>query len=125
MDSILKLIKDHQKLINAPGPRNQQYINDLVLAAQMELHEMMDELPWKPWKSAEDQPARYPAAAEELADAFIFLFDIWFQLDVDVPLKQLIIDKIIFNIKRLRPETHSNRRHRPMKGGVHTHTRDL
>lgn len=53
-----------------------QYIREVVLCVTDELHELLNEVHWKPWKDARGikDVARY---REELADVLHFVFDLY------------------------------------------------
>jgi len=66
------------------------YIRDLVLAAHMELSEVLNELPWKPWKPAEAQNYNPEAAAKEVVDVIIFCLDIIISLKQEDNIENLV-----------------------------------
>lgn len=51
-----------------------QYIKDMTLACEQELHEMLRETPWKPWKKQQDWQVE--KAQEELIDAMHFIINL-------------------------------------------------
>jgi dimeric dUTPase (all-alpha-NTP-PPase superfamily) len=51
------------------------YAKDMVLALLDEVHEILRELPWKPWKSS-DTPVDTDKLKEEIVDAWHFLLNI-------------------------------------------------
>jgi dUTPase len=55
-----------------------QYIKDMVYALESELHEMMQEIGWKPW--ATSRHINYEAAKSELVDTFQFFMNLCFAL---------------------------------------------
>lgn len=81
-----------------------KYINDMVLAANVELIEMLQELPWKPWKEFNEQEFNLVKAREELADTFIFLYNIARILNMNV--ENYVLQKLETNIKRLEDGFH-------------------
>ena len=54
--------------------KNVQYIKDMTLAAQIELGEMIQETPWKPWKK--EQQWDIDKAREELIDVQHFIINL-------------------------------------------------
>lgn len=68
---LLKLYKtknlDHLK-------NNQQFINDMVLAAIVELTEVLNETAWKPWK--QQQESNLNKFSQELADVLHFFINL-------------------------------------------------
>jgi len=116
MKVIQDLIASHQALIGkSPLTMNSEdtikYVNDMVLALQVELVEMLQELPWKPWKPAHSQVCDIKKALEELDDVFIFAFNIRNMLEPRLKepssLEEGIARKIQTNIDRLRSGFHS------------------
>ncbi len=51
-----------------------QFLKDMVFALEDELHELMDEVGWKPW--ATSRHINYEAAKGELVDAWHFLMNL-------------------------------------------------
>lgn len=114
MHKILAKIRHHQKLLNKAyecTKPNITYIRELVLATHIELDEFINELPWKPWKPIESQPFNLECATEELADVFIFAFNLWVALEsyIEKDLQATINSKIDKNVKRLLTGFHTTR----------------
>lgn len=57
------------------GEERVQFFKDMKLALDAELQEMMDELSWKPWASAEF--FNEEAIKSEIIDAWHFLMNLW------------------------------------------------
>ena len=57
-----------------------QKIRDTCLSMNVELAELLEELPWKPWKPVEHQQLNADAALEEAVDVLIFFLDLWLYL---------------------------------------------
>lgn len=67
------------------GDEFAEYVRNNVLAAQVELGEFIQELPWKPWKSFNGRPvadAPRDRAVEELADVLHFIANLFVALRV-------------------------------------------
>jgi dimeric dUTPase (all-alpha-NTP-PPase superfamily) len=105
MNKILELIKEHQTAIGQNPPADRmQYIRDLTLATHVELAEFIQELPWKPWKNNKHYDLN--AASDELADIFIFTFDLWLALGTSRDLEYTVRNKIAGNMSRLKKKEH-------------------
>jgi len=53
-----------------------QAFRNYVTALLVEQGELTAEVPWKPWRSIEDQPSMFPnTVAEEWVDCLFFLYD--------------------------------------------------
>jgi dimeric dUTPase (all-alpha-NTP-PPase superfamily) len=63
------------------GEEKIQFIKDMNLALQDELHEFLDEIGWKPW--ATSRHVNREAAAGELIDAFHFFMNLCLVIDMD------------------------------------------
>jgi hypothetical protein len=62
-----------------------KYVRDMVLGAQVELGEFIQELPWKPWKNDAGRPdadAR-ERAVEELIDVLHFVLNLALAMRID------------------------------------------
>jgi hypothetical protein len=57
-----------------------QTVRNLCTAINVELAELLNELPWKTWKPVERQSFNERKALEEAADVFIFFLDLWLLL---------------------------------------------
>lgn len=75
LESIFIYQRDLQLKLNTfPDEWDEQYIKDMVLAAQVELTEILNETPWKPWKKQQDlHPSKYK---EEIADLLHFVINL-------------------------------------------------
>lgn len=58
--------------INESLENRLDYTRDVTLALIKEATEMLDELPWKPWKSLDEQTCNGEKAADEVTDIFVF-----------------------------------------------------
>lgn len=75
-------LKAYQKVMGydfeiMPWPKRVAVLRDYVTALHVEQAELLDELPWKPWKTYEDNCyANLPSkAVDEWMDCFVFLID--------------------------------------------------
>lgn len=68
-------IKSHPESMEDPEELI-QYIKDMVLAAEDELHEMLGEIGWKPW--ATSRHINRDAVKSELVDTFQFFMNLCF-----------------------------------------------
>ena len=84
---IFEKLKEQQSIIQ-PEP-DIGYIRDMVLAAHIELAEVLQELPWKPWKPKDTQPNNKLNAAKEVVDTIIFCFDIIIALGMEDKVEDL------------------------------------
>lgn len=114
LQGILWRIEQHQKAIGKDKTSfnlksKMMYIRDLALATNVEIAEILEELPWKPWKELHKQNCDRHAAGKEVVDAIIFLLDIWYQLDTDMDLEKEILDKININMERLDTGLHTDK----------------
>jgi len=84
VSELVQLAREQQALIGQYPPDDPiKYVRDLVLATHVELAELLQELPWKPWKSRETQVNNKNRALDELADVVIFAIDIYVALTAD------------------------------------------
>ena len=81
MKETIRRIAEYQKLMgydfdNMPLEQRMQMLRNYATALLVEQGELINEMPWKPWRPIEDQkePA-YTKAAEEWVDCFFFLVD--------------------------------------------------
>lgn len=58
------------------------YLRTMVLAIDDEMHEMLREVPWKPWSNRTDKQFDSGAVKAELADAWHFFMNIMIALRV-------------------------------------------
>jgi dimeric dUTPase (all-alpha-NTP-PPase superfamily) len=94
-----------QRLLNGKMPAeldmdaHAAYVREQALALTDELHEALNEIPWKSWAtSAEYNRAAY---TEELADVFIFFMNMMLAGDVrPTEIMRTVYDKIHKNMKR-------------------------
>lgn len=76
-----------------------QFIKDMNLALQDELHEFLGEIGWKPW--ATSRHVNYDSAQSELVDAFHFFMNLCMAVDMDADmLFERYKKKRLKNIKR-------------------------
>lgn len=101
---MLDTIFIHQKnlqiqLDTFPEYMDQQYIKDMVLAAQVELTEVLNETSWKPWKKQQEtHPLKYK---QELADLLHFFVNLCLAAEMTPKeLFNLYMDKNKENIDR-------------------------
>lgn len=83
--------------IEAGFENRMNYLRDLSLALVVELSEMLQNLPWKPWKAIEDQPYDLNKANGEYSDIMVFLIDIFLTLNPTLDLEAFLsatLDKI-------------------------------
>ena len=76
---IFELQKEFQMIMGA-NMHSQSFLNMSTFACIVELSEMINETPWKPWKSP--SILNRPNALEELADVFHFFINICLALQV-------------------------------------------
>lgn len=79
-----------------------QSVRNLSLALMMELAELVDSLPWKPWREIEDQPFDIDNVKREMIDIIFFLGAI--REDLGITPEELVVtykDVMINNTKRL------------------------
>jgi hypothetical protein len=81
------------------------FIKDMMLAAQSELNEALDEISWKPWTTGER--FNTTAFASELSDAFQFIMNMWFAampsltpLELAEAMRETLQLKLLINRKR-------------------------
>lgn len=88
-----------RKLGTYPKPFNEQYIKDMTLAAIVELTEILNETPWKPWKKNQElNSQRYK---EEIADLMHFVINLCIVARIEPDeLYRLYMDKNKVNIER-------------------------
>lgn len=112
LKTLMQRIEQYQKFFgherkDKTVEQRRDYVNSLVLGAQIELTEMLQEMPWKPWRTIEDQHSNHSAAAEELIDAMIFLLDIAYQMGLSSSqISHLINRKLNTNLARLKSGHH-------------------
>jgi hypothetical protein len=97
------------------------YVREQALALTDELHEALQEIPWKSWAKRDEM--NRPAYMEELADVFIFFMNMMLIGDVrPTELMDIVEAKIRKNIKRqadgyvISPETKCPGCHRSYDG---------
>jgi len=54
-----------------------EYFRSIALALNLELAEVMNEVPWKPWKPIYNQQYKPDRAAAEICDVFVFAYVLW------------------------------------------------
>lgn len=72
-----------------PVDQKIQYLKDMILALEDELHEAMQEFTWKPWSSATPN-IDYPRIQSELVDAWHFFMNLCITTGLD---PQLLTEK--------------------------------
>lgn len=87
---------------NDLGPGEKiQFIKDMVLAAEDELHEMLGEVGWKPW--ATSRHINVDAFKGEWIDLFHFVMNLALVVDMDSEeIAELYDQKRLKNIQRMR-----------------------
>lgn len=82
-----------------------QFVKDMMLAAQNELNEALNEISWKPWTVGER--FNTTAFASELSDAFQVIMNMWFAampsltpLELAEVMRETLQLKLIINRKR-------------------------
>ena len=112
LKTLMQRIEQYQKFFGHDRKdknlyQRRDYINSLVLGAQIELAEMLQEMPWKPWRPVESQCNNISAASEELIDALIFLLDIAYQMGLSSSqIAHLVNRKLNTNLARLKSGHH-------------------
>jgi len=95
MQEIIKRIAEQQKtmghtdMINQSEENRIDYIRDITLALVKETTEFLDETPWKPWKSVEEQEFNPISANCEICDIIVFAIVLHLTIDSDVPLEKV------------------------------------
>ena len=97
LDLIFERQKQLQDIIEVKY--DQQYINNMALALMCEIHEILDETEWKPWKK--QQHFNRDNYKKELVDALHFFVNLCLAKDINVnELFLAYIAKNDENIKR-------------------------
>jgi len=104
---MFKLIEDYHKILghNRPFDTLEQRMNSFrnsSLALMMELAELVDSMPWKPWRSVEEQTYDIENAKREVVDILFFLVSLCEEMhvtaeDIEIKFHQVIAN----NYKRL------------------------
>lgn len=101
LEDMFKKQEELQRL-NYPNGifKNMGYIKDMTLACEQELHEMLRETPWKPWKL--NQEWNIDNAKNELIDAQHFIINLALALGMSAyEFHALFNSKNAINRKRL------------------------
>lgn len=84
-----------------------QYLRDNVLACSVELNEVLNEFPWKPWKATNYKEVDKSTLLLELVDVHLFLMNImihaditWAELQEHIPIKQRVVEERFEKDKR-------------------------
>jgi len=102
LDIMFEKQKQLQRILGTyPKYMDEQYIKDMVLAAHVELTEILNETPWKPWKQNQElYPLRYRA---EIADLMHFVINLCIVAEMShEELFRLYMEKNKTNIERKR-----------------------
>ena len=78
----------------------------MVLAAHVELTEVLQELPWKPWKPEELQSNNKAKAAKEVIDTIIFCFGVIIALGLESSIENLFGETFLKIDKRIQEENY-------------------
>ncbi len=105
---MLKQIQEQQKAMGYifdPWDEKEKwaYFRDISLALIKEASEVLDEVPWKPWKPIKSQTFNEEKAALEICDVMVFSFVLWNTLDPAISFEeawQKTMDKIETRIKK-------------------------
>ena len=76
--------------INVGLKERMNYLRDISLSLIVEVVELLQELPFKPWKAIEDQPCNFAEAEKESIDIFVFLIDLMLILNPCIDLEGAI-----------------------------------
>jgi len=100
LDQMFKKQKALQNTLNTyPAFMDEQYIKDHILAAIVELTEILNETPWKPWKK--QQKLNHEKYCKEIADLMHFVINLCIVADIDSDmLFGLYMDKNKENVVR-------------------------
>ena len=108
MQEIIERIRNQQKLMgytemiqHSPEAR-MDYGRDIALALVKEVSEVLDEMPWKPWKSLWTQSMNEKKASLEVADVIVFAVVLHLTLCPGYSLEeamQEVLDKIDNRVK--------------------------
>lgn len=80
-----------------------QFLRNMVLAATVELTEVMAESPWKPWKPENYKKVNKQRVIDELADVQIFILNIMLHHDIySNEVQDAIVEKQAENIRRFK-----------------------
>lgn len=79
--SLIEIFQDIKKYHKALGydytnitpEEKMQHLRNNALALNQEVAELVDSVPWKPWRSIKDQPYNLDNVAEEIIDCIFFL----------------------------------------------------
>lgn len=97
IEEIVNKIKAQQEkmgytaYINVGIKERMNYLRDISLSLIVELAEVLQELPFKPWKAIEDQPCDFVKAEEESVDIFVFLVDLMLIINPCIDLEGAIM----------------------------------
>ena len=101
------MIEDYHKLLGhtkprAPLDRRMNSVRSSSLALIMEIAELVDSLPWKPWRSLEDQNYNIDNVKREMIDIIFFLVAICEDLRISAEDLEIKFHEILKNnYKRL------------------------
>lgn len=70
------------------------YLRDLVLALNVELVEMLQNVPWKPWKPVYEQTLNSKEAEREFSDVFVFLIGICLTINPVMDLEKVLLETL-------------------------------
>jgi len=105
--TMFKLIEDYHKHLGHNRPfdtleQRMQSMRNSSLALMMELAELVDSVPWKPWRSARNQTFDKNNATREAVDIIFFLVSICEELHITSEDLELKFHEVLKNnYKRL------------------------
>jgi dimeric dUTPase (all-alpha-NTP-PPase superfamily) len=81
LNELFMQIEEYHKTLGH-NDKNMQSMRNNALALMMELAELVDSTPWKPWRSIEDQSFDKDNAVREVVDIIFFLVGICENLEI-------------------------------------------
>ena len=105
--TMFQLIEDYHKVLGHNRPfdtfeQRMQAMRNNALALVMELAELVDSVPWKPWRHVSDQPEDKDNAVREVVDIIFFLVGICENLHITAEDIEIKFHEVIKNnYKRL------------------------
>jgi len=102
LETMLEDQKHIQELLGEPmGNTTPERIKENILALVVEATEVLNEIPWKPWKEYDDDPVSMHHLKMEVIDCQIFLLNIINEVGMSADeVNRLVKDKQDINIKR-------------------------
>lgn len=87
--------------------KKMEYFREFTLGLFKEVSEVMDNVPWKPWKHVYQQNINIRGATEEIVDCLFFLGGMCESLNITGEQLQAVFDfKLAHNQKRLEKHDH-------------------